>query len=451
MRANCKPLLLVAFVWTVPLMFCAAPVALPGEGSSQPPNLLVDVSRDFTNNAVGMDIDRVDPVVDEILKSKITGMGRTVAKTRVEFIPDENRAIIDFVTVGQLFTDTVGVNGPVKLYSDGTTQIRISKRVFITGDGLTTGAVDTNASNQSYLKGISTKFRGLVLNCLVTNIARSQFYKKKSQAECIAARHAEQQYNEQTDKEAIPKLEEADQSLKKALDDVRKEGVKLEYLRFATSRDTLFVRASLPDPKQPNIASPPPAQPGAYLAARLHETLVNQAAQASLAGKTITGEQIEKEAKKLGGKESGDTEWSVTFPKERPVVVNYADGGFRMLMRLAEFTSGDDEYSGMDVSVAYKFEQKGDEIKAVRQGQIEALPPGYVKGKALSGRQQVMRTILQKRFGKIFKQEIVFEPLALPDDMEKAGPLEVTHAQAERGWLNLAWRQGKRETGKKLP
>jgi hypothetical protein len=105
----------------------------------------------------------------------------------------------------------------------------------------------------------------------------------------------------------------------------------------------------------------------------------------------------------------------------------------------------------MDVSVAYKFEPQGDTVKAVRQGPVEALPPGFVKGKALSGRQQAMRSILQKRFGKIFKQEIVFEPLALTSDVEKAGPLEVIYAQAERGWLHLAWRQGKRQNGKLLP
>ena len=56
-------------------------------------------------------------------------------------------------------------------------------------------------------------------------------------------------------------------------------------------------------------------------------------------------------------------------------------------------------------------------------------------------RQQVMRTVLQKRFGKIFKAELPLADIDLPSDLQKAGPLAVTNAAAAHGWLLLTWRR----------
>src|SRR5262249_44668384 len=139
-----------------------------------------------------------------------------------------------------------------------------------------------------------------------------------------------------------------------------------------------------------------------------------------------------------------DTDWSITFAKEKPAVVAFADQGFRMVMRLAEFSSGDSEYDGMDLTVIYKIEKQGTAFKAVRQGPIDALPPNFKKGQKLSARQQVMRTVLQKRFGKIFTPEMDLESMELSGDLAKAGPLATTRAEADRGWLLIAWRKGER-------
>src|SRR5207237_10071212 len=108
-----------------------------------------------------------------------------------------------------------------------------------------------------------------------------------------------------------------------------------------------------------------------------------------------------------------------------------ANQGVHAISSLDEFTSGDNEYSGMDMTVKYKFMAEGHKIKAVRQGPIEAFPPGFKPGQKLSGRQQVMRTVLQKRFAKIFKQELVLPNLELSQDLQKAGPLVATRAEAE--------------------
>ena len=83
----------------------------------------------------------------------------------------------------------------------------------------------------------------------------------------------------------------------------------------------------------------------------------------------------------------------MTFAKEKPVEVAFTDQGVRAILRVAGFTSGDNEYSGMNMTVKYKFTIAGDKLVAVRQGPIEAFPPTFKPGQKLSGRQQVMRTV----------------------------------------------------------
>jgi hypothetical protein len=52
-----------------------------------------------------------------------------------------------------------------------------------------------------------------------------------------------------------------------------------------------------------------------------------------------------------------------------------------------------------------------------------------------------MRSVLQRRFGKFFKEELELKDLELSQDLRRAGPLTVTRADAERGWLLMAWRR----------
>jgi hypothetical protein len=436
--------------WLVLLALPVLTFLLSGEtsGTEAPPvdaNLLVDVSREFLGAVIEEPIDRTEPVCDVILKTRIRGTGRTIAKVGVELVPNDQVAEVDFVTTGTTTTQTVGVNGPVQLYSDSTIPFQIHQRATFRPDGVLAEGTWSHADNRSTLTGLTTDL-GCLLDRVVQKIACKQYRKNKDKADAIASRHAEDKYIQGALAEAGPKLDEADRSFKKGLADLRAKGVVLAALRFSTSRDTLYVRASVAGPGIAAFGPPPTLKERSYLSVRVHESFINEAARANLAGKTFTGEQLEDEAKNLGSgktpKQADDTDWSITFAKEKPVEVAYADQGFRMVIRLAEFTSSDNEYSGMDMTVKYKFQKAGATIKAVRSGPIEAFPPGFQAGKKLSARQQAMRTVLQKRFGKIFKEELEITDMELPDDLQKAGPLVATRAEADRGWLLLTWRKG---------
>jgi hypothetical protein len=115
-----------------------------------------------------------------------------------------------------------------------------------------------------------------------------------------------------------------------------------------------------------------------------------------------------------------------------------------MTVRGTGYTSGDREFDAMDVWATYRIEPGHPGVRLVRDGDVQIYPPGFVPGggKKLSVQQTSLRGILQKRFNKVFKEVVDVEPLKLPGEMEKAGPLPIEQLDARKdGWVAAGWRK----------
>ena len=97
---------------------------------------------------------------------------------------------------------------------------------------------------------------------------------------------------------------------------------------------------------------------------------------------------------------------------------------------------------GMDLSVSYRIEVEGQGLKAVRLGEIEAVPPQFVpgSGRKLSASQIAIRNVLRRRLGKIFTEELTSEGFVLPGNWEKIGRMVPVEVSCQRGWLVIAWK-----------
>lgn len=52
-----------------------------------------------------------------------------------------------------------------------------------------------------------------------------------------------------------------------------------------------------------------------------------------------------------------------------------------------------------------------------------------------------MRTLLTKRFAKVFEPEFLGEGLELPGKWKAAGKLQPIEVAARDGWLTIAWKR----------
>ena len=100
--------------------------------------------------------------------------------------------------------------------------------------------------------------------------------------------------------------------------------------------------------------------------------------------------------------------WEVTFSRYRPISLAVADGRVKVTVRGDKFVSGDRDYPGMDIWATYAIGKAPHGYVLLREGDVQIYPPGFEPGgeEKLSIRETSIRRILQKRFDKVFKDQI---------------------------------------------
>src|SRR6266851_9653069 len=105
--------------------------------SAEPaPNLLIEINSRLVEPIAQMPVDRTENVRDYILKTDIFGIGHTVGRTRVEFVPCEACALFDVILEARTDSQTVGYRGPVRLHNANQSDIVACKRVRFDRDGI---------------------------------------------------------------------------------------------------------------------------------------------------------------------------------------------------------------------------------------------------------------------------------------------------------------------------
>jgi hypothetical protein len=198
------------------------------------------------------------------------------------------------------------------------------------------------------------------------------------------------------------------------------------------------------------VGPPPSLDANHDMAARTHESLVNNFAAAAYSGMIVVEEQLRADLTELLGStptwlepDEDSPPWTITLARRNPLTVTFTDGGFSVTMRGRKYVRGDKSYPGMDVTADYKIDVSGDQPKAVRQGGLKVYPPGFKpgSGEKLDVRQQVLRTLLEKRFDKIFAPEMIPEPIVLSGAWEKAGQLVLSGWESSYGWMTMTWKR----------
>ncbi|NUQ61680.1 MAG: hypothetical protein HUU20_04275, partial [Pirellulales bacterium] len=409
-------------------------------------NLYVQASDGLVQAILGRPVDEVTPVEDCILGTAVYGTGHAVGHVASELAPSGTRAAIDMILRSNTATDTVGYNGPVRIYSDGLTKSASRKRLVLTADGLSSMPAATNAITQTDIQCIDAGGR-----TLIEQFAWRRAGKQEPLAEQIAARHAEQRINARLDEQTAEQIAETNRNYhRKIRRPLALRGLFPGALAFSTTQDAVHL-AALQARAAEDLAAPtvPPAMVGQPdLGVRVHESMINNFAEGLFGGMIVTEQELQQNAVDLLGylpdrlknPEEGDP-WSITFPPRQPISVAFTADGFSVTIRGVSYTRGNNEYPGMNVTATYRIES-GQPLRAVRQGDLKIFPPGFSPdaGQRLSAREQVLRNLLERRFQQVFPQEIVPEPLAPKGErLANVGKLVLATWQSTTGWMTLGW------------
>ena len=409
------------------------------------PNFFVQVSRDMIAAGIEEPMDSVEPVRDCILGASVSGTGHVTGQISVELMPSTSRGEIHVVVQGTVQSQTVGRKGPARVYNDGTTQLTARKPILLDAEGFSMRPATSDASVRSTVRDVQAGRGGFI-----ERAATKRVYKMKCQAEAIASSHAEQQANRRADDQAAEMVGDAqEQFVKKVRTPLVDRGLFPKQLDVSTTADELFITGLEAAPRQLAAPGPPPAVvEGRSLTARVHQSSVNNFAQTALAGMIVKEERFQASVIEMLGelpdrlKSEEDAEpWGITFAPQGPFTVSFDEGQFTIIMRGWQYTTGESSFAGMNVKAVYNIEKGPQGFKAVRQGPLEIFPPGFKpgSGQQLSVRQQTLRTLLERRMGKIFEAEIVPDDIELPGRWEGTGKLVLAQWDVSDGWMTVAF------------
>jgi hypothetical protein len=412
------------------------------------PNLFGAISPAILGAGIAEPVDDTTAIRDCILGTDIQGTAHTVGQTSVELVPNPNLGVFDTLFFGTTTSENVGYHHPVTIYSNATTRLAARKRIWVDEHGLASYPGNSNAVTEVQICDIqSNKGRAMI-----EKMAWKRAGKQQGEAEAIGSQHAEQRLNERIDRQAAESLDRANEAyVDKFYRPFTERKLFPQSLTFSTTgRAISIVGLQAGGGKLAAPSAPPAVAEEAEMSLRLHESMINNLAFDALAGRTVYEEKVQAAVKetlgKLPEKMKGDEDgkpWAITFAPRQPISVTFVDDGFKITIRGVRFCKGAEIHNDpMNISAVYKIEKSGKGFKAVRQGDIQVFPPDFTPGKQqVSGRQQVIRKLLEKRFAKVFEPEMIGDGFELSGKWKAAGKLVPVQVVARDGWLVLGWKR----------
>ena len=411
------------------------------------PNFHAQLGGDLLGMAVGGPIDDVAPIDDVILGTVVHGTGHTVGQTTVSLTPNPTFATFDAMLNAVNDSNNVGRNGPVCIYSTAHTCLCANKRFWLDETGLHALPAQAAAEAHTTINNIvSIKCRKFV-----EKIAWRKAGKQIGEAEAIASAHAACRLGARVDAQAEPSIQQANEQFQaKGRTPLDERRAFPHGLRFDTLASALEIHgAEALESQLAAPSAPPELTRPADVSVRIHESMINNAAETVFMGMRLNDDMVQRTALELLGRlpeqlKPDQEPFTIVFPPEQsqaqPVTVSFADGGFAVTIRGWKYFTGEQkqEQPGMYVTAAYKFQSTPEGFKAVRQGDLQVY--GKKPGERLSARLIYIKNVLLRKFGKIFQPEIKLQGFKFNSGkLAAAGQFVPQEIIAQDGWLAVGY------------
>jgi hypothetical protein len=412
------------------------------------PNVFVRASDDLVGYGTRRDINEQTPVSDFILGTSIRGSGHTVGSVDVQMLPNHSVALMDLLLAGSSNSRTVGSNRSALIYSSGITTFSGQKRIWVDEQGIHSARAKATANTNSQITGIGSSVGG-VRGCITTRAASKRAPQSKGQAQRIAAQHTEVRIADRLNNEAAAQIASANRDMREKLKEplIRSQTYPAS-IQFSSSSDDLFIEALESGLAQLGAPGAPPAFAGGHAIELVaHESTVNNSANTMFSGRTLRDDEIRREIIRRKGELPEDMRddedrdpWSITFTDDAPVRFTLGDGGFQVLLKFRRFTSGERVLRDVNVSASYVAEKSDDNrMHLVRQGDLVVKRDGEAADVRIPIGEVALRSVLRKKFSKLFKERIEGEGLELPGKYKSLGKLPLAEYTFDGGWARVAW------------
>ncbi len=427
------------------------------------PNAFVNISTDLVAASAGP-IDRCEPVRDCILGTDVHSDAHTTGHVHVISIPSKDKAVVEFHSHGQVFSNNRGFNGPAVIRSTSDTNFTAQKRVELSDEAFVSSPATSSADTDIHLRSVSKQGGGLGSR-LVSNIGWKRAQQSRGQAESIAADHAEDRienkFNEELDSEVAKARQRYLDEFRRPLE---RRGEVPDHIRFSSAKDSVNFEVTQASHSQLGALSDPPTAAEKHdVTMRLHETAVNNYSASLVGGATARQTKPNEDVKfnvpmpqwmdKMwknrkteatnngAGKDEPFKQYALTLRDNRPISVGFDKDKVVLTVHIAQLKSGDKTFENWDVTGTYAPELSEGKVILRREGDLVMLPADF-RGQLNSrqvGERRNLEEELNKRSdqGRGFPKTIQFDPIKPEGKVAEAGPLEFRQFTTEGGWLTI--------------
>lgn len=429
------------------------------------PNMYNRISERLFAVGINRDVNESGPVAETILGTRIRGQQQTTGRVFAELVPNTDEAAYQIVLEGTALSDNVGYNRKFKIFTEGTTQIRVTKQATLGRWGVAVSPAKANTQTNTQIQGVSGGHGQMVNNFV---LRRAQ--KQRAQASAIANRLAARRAAREFDRQGKKLVDEANASIRERL---FYPLLRLDFFprdaRFYSTSDHVFGHRTLRNEYQ--LAAPDVPSPDLVdgcrddLVAQVHESVIANFAELRLAGLQIDSDRMDEFRAEIadilpksvnldGALEERQKQqkgrWQMTLADTHPLRILFekaADGKgdiVKIVMRAKEFSSEDETgqrgAKQVEVEVPYLYDPAMGMLKRQKLSiaKYDRRDRQLLQSRALSP-VDIERAAIENRFTPLFDEEIDLRSLKMEGPWAKAGDLQINTFHAENGWLTIGW------------
>jgi chemotaxis protein histidine kinase CheA len=452
----------------------SVPAALRGAFSR--PNVVISVGSSLVQQAAYQVVERSRAINDCILGTRIVGNGQLQGNVSARTLASYGQAAVELTLSANFHSQSTGYNGPVQIKTLGNGDVRSNRTIYISEAGIALAPTATTASLSSKITSINHPLR------LVRKIASKKAAQLKPQADAIATERLRKQVGSEFDAQVTQAVAAApagdrQAAIAKARTTLNRLNVPEPSRTIGSNEHSIFLEATQAAGDQfAAVKSAPAMAPGSFdLAIQVHESTVDNVASRILAGRTMTGEQLDRlmadagrpprsaavkqspsptttpeelsaktDSELADNDETGEEDsFVIDFAKFRPIVFEARDQTLRIGLRGTRFQQGERELSRpLEITANYRPIQSAvGKTYFERTGDVDVDFPG---GRRLTIGQVALKKSIQKAFDSRFPQTLLDQAIALPTTLPiesmRGQSLNISTIDSNDGWLSISAR-----------
>ncbi len=412
------------------------------------PNVVISVGSALVQQAASQVVQRSRAINDCILGTRVVGNGTLSGLVTAHTMPSFGQARVELILSARFNSQSTGYNGPVRLKTLGDGEVRSSRTVFISEAGVSLSPTATSATLSSKITSIIHPLK------IVRKIATKRAAEQKPKADAIARERLRNQVGSEFENQVAQAVanhstSKRDSAMAKARTTLMRLNLSEPSRMVGSNEHAIFLEATQAAPNQlAAINSAPPLMPGSFdLAIQLHESTVDNVAARILAGRTMSGKQLDRlmalatnAESAVAGDAVDEENFSIDFAKLRPIIFEARDQTVRVGIRGTRFKQGERELARpLEITATYRpvILQDGSSYLE-RTGDVGVDFPG---ARRLTISQVALKRSIQNLFGDRFPptllEQTLLLPATLPIDSLKNKPLRAQSIDSQDGWLSI--------------